>query len=124
MPVDKGDVTSFGDLLSGRIADRGLTNTQAGAELGVDASAVSRWKRGKATPRSSEHRAATARFLGMTIEALDDLLDGPDPLKSELRALRGEVASIVEMVALLVERTEPAAPPARRRGRGVDAESR
>jgi transcriptional regulator with XRE-family HTH domain len=122
MPLDSNDVT-FGDLLTRVMTDRGLTNMQAGSEMGVDTSAISRWRSGQATPRADK-RGAAARFLGMTTEALDDLLDGQDPLKSELRALRGEVASIVEMVALLVERTEPAAPPARRRGRGADAESR
>lgn len=56
-------------------ARRGIHQEAAAAELGVDRNTVSNWERGKTAGLSFANARRLARWLGITLDALDRLVD-------------------------------------------------
>lgn len=68
----------LGDLIKRRRAELGMTQARLAELVGMSASAVRSWERGRATPKGASTRAALAAVLGLTDDELQAAIDGAD----------------------------------------------
>ena len=89
------------DLISAKRKERGLTQSELGAMLGISGKAVSKWERGLSKP-CDEHLTKLVDLLGLPVEALPSSDEQPSIVKATLfSTVRREFIRIIATGAML-----------------------
>ena len=96
---------NIGDLIVEKRKERGLTQTELGAMLGISGKAVSKWERGLSKP-CEEHLERLVALLGLPVESTEVAEEKRStPKGTFLSTVRGELIRILAtsvMIAVCV----------------------